>query len=124
MFAALCVVAASLAGSVPGRLLPGSIGTAQGTAPSADAQRDSIRNLLRAHTEIVAKAPIWRAIDAGGPPPDSHSGAIPAPRQSVASLAGSEASASDHDDAPHRRAVRAGYSQAPPTASGRFRTAA
>jgi hypothetical protein len=118
------VVAASLAGSVPGRLLPGSIGTAQGTAPSADAQRDSVRNLLRPHTEIVAKAPIWRAVDAGGPPPDSHSGAILAPRQSVASLAGSEGSASDHDHEPHRLAVRAGYSRAPPTASGRFRTAA
>lgn len=124
VFAALCVVAASLAGSVPGRLLPGSIGTAQGTAPSADAQRDSIRNLLRPHTEIVAKAPIWRAIDAGGPPPDSHSGAIQPPRQGIGSLAGSEGSASDHDYEPHRLAVRAGYSRAPPTASGRFRIAA
>jgi hypothetical protein len=123
-FAALCVVAASLAGSVPGRLLPGSIGTAQGTAPSADAQRDSVRNLLRPHTEIAAKAPIWRAIDAGGPPPDSHSGGILAPPQSVASLAGNEGSASDHDHEPHRHAVRAGYSQAPPTAIGRSRTAA
>ena len=124
VFAALCMVAASLAGSVPGRLLPGSIGTAQGTAPSADAQRDSVRNLLRPHTEIVAKAPIWRAIDAGGPPLDSHSGAILAPRQSVASLAGSEGSASDHHYEPRRLAVRAGSSRAPPTASGRLRTAA
>ena len=124
-FAALCVVVAALAGGASGRLSPASFGAAPGTAPAADAQRDSVRNLLRPHAEIVAKAPIWRAIDAGGPQPEPYSGAILAPRQTVAWLAGNElGSVSSHDRGPRWLAIRAGYSRAPPTVIGRTRTAA
>lgn len=122
LFALLCVVVASLAGSASGRVSPAQIGAAQDTSPSVDAQRGAVRN---PHAEIVAKAPIWRSGDAGGPQPGPYSAAIPAPRQSVAWLGGNElGSVSSDDREPHRLAVRAGYSRAPPTASGRFRTAA
>jgi hypothetical protein len=123
--AALCMVVASLAGVASGRVSLAQIGAVPGTVPSADAPRDSARNLLRPHAEIVAKAPTWRAVDASGPQPDPHSGAILAPRRSVAGLAGSELrSVSDHDHEPRWLAVRAGFSRAPPMAIGRSRTAA
>jgi hypothetical protein len=123
VFAALCVVVAALAGGASGRLSPASIGAAPGTAPTADALSESGRNVLRPHAEIVAKAPIWRAIDAGGPQPDPHFGAILAPWQSVAWLAGSELGFS-RERGPRWLAVRAGFSRAPPTAIGRSRIAA
>jgi len=124
-FTALCIVVASLAGGAFGRLSPASIGVAPGPAPTADAQRDSVRSLLRPPAEIVAKAPIWRSGDAGGPQPGPYSAAIPALRQCVAWLVGDEpGSASSHDREPRWLAVRAGYARAPPTAIGRSRIAA
>jgi hypothetical protein len=104
---------------------PASIGAASGPAPAADAQRDSVRSLLRPPAEIVAKATIWRSGDGGGPQPGPYSAAIPAPRQSVAWLGGNEpGSVSSHDREPRWLAVRAGYARAPPTAIGRSRIAA
>ena len=124
VFAALCVVVASLAGGAFGRLSPASIGGAPGPAPTADAQRDSVRSLLRPLAEIVAKAPIWGAIDAGGPQPGPYSAAILAPQQAIAWLAGNEPGSVSGHDRGRSLAVRAGYSRAPPTAIGRSRITA
>ena len=126
VLATLCLVVASLAGNSSGRSSPAAIGAAPDTAPTnADAQRDSVRNLLRPQVEIVAKAPTWRSADPAGPQPDSHTGAIPAPRQGLARLAGAGVDAVSSDiRGPRWLALRAGYSRAPPTAIGRLRTSA
>jgi len=123
--AVFCLVVASLAGTAAGRVSPVQIGATHDASPRADAQRDAGRNLLRPQAEIGTQGPIWRSVGAGGPQPDPHSSAVLNFWQSAAWLEEDEVgSTASVDRVPPWLAVRAGYSRAPPTAIGRFRTAA
>jgi hypothetical protein len=123
LFALLCVVVASLAGSASGRVSPAQIGAAQDTSPSVDAQRDAGRNLLRPHAEIATKGPTWRSVDPNGPQSDPHSADALSPPQAAVWFSGSDVGpVSCPDCEPHGLAIRDGYSRAPPTAIGRSRT--
>jgi len=119
------VVVASLVGSQSNRGSPVQIGAAPDAAPSADAQRDSSRDLLRPHAEVATQGSTYRPIDAGGPQPDPDSVAILTPWQSEVWLAEGEVGpVSSHDHEPPWLAIRAGYPRAPPTTIGRSRTSA
>jgi hypothetical protein len=123
LFALLCVVVASLAGSASGRVSPAQVGTAQDTSPSVDAQRDAGRNLLRPHAEISTRGQTWRPVDPNGPKSDPHSADALSPPQAVVWFSGSDVGpVSCPDRKPHGLAIRDGYSRAPPTAIGRSRT--
>jgi hypothetical protein len=124
-FAVLCVVVASLAvgASASGSSL--HVGAPSHRAPSADTRRDYGRNLPRPNAEAVRERTSWRAINASGSGPDPNPGIVLLAWQDSLWFRQDEiGSPFDTERGSAWLTVRAGYSRAPPTASGRFRTAA
>jgi len=125
LFAILCLVVASLGGSVStgSSFLP--VGAPSDRAPGVDTPRDGGRNLLRPKAEVAPERGSWRAINASGSSPDPDPGSVLPAWQDFVWLR------QDEVDSPFNAerglawlTIRAGYSRAPPTAIGRSRTAA
>jgi hypothetical protein len=125
VFAVLCVVVASLAGSASASSSSLHVGAPSDKAPSIDTPRDYGRNLLRPNAEVAPERTSWRAINASGSGPDPNPGIVlPAWQDSIWLLEGEEGSPFNSERGPAWLTVRAGCSRAPPTAIGRSRTAA
>jgi hypothetical protein len=120
LFAVLCVVAASLAGTPAGNspLQP----AASDKATSADSSRDYGRELQKPNREIAAERTAKRGVDGGVSVSDSGSGIAVPTSQDFAWLPDAGAAAlPSNERRPAWLTVRAGYSRAPPTMIGRIR---
>jgi len=122
LFAVLCLVGASLAGSLPTGGSTVSLDAAADKAARADASLDQGHPLLRPKPALSAER-VWRVIDTGGSGTDPTSVAAlpdwPASLQISADRIGFHCS---DEPAPAWRTIRAGYPRAPPSVTGRSRT--